>query len=71
MSILFNIVLLSSAFLLTNGQHDPNFKDNRSVFVQLFEWKFSDVANECESFLGKNNFGGVQVLYNRSTKTKY
>ncbi|KAG4066490.1 hypothetical protein HA402_007126 [Bradysia odoriphaga] len=55
------IFLLSFAFIRTNGQHNPNFKHNRRAIVQLFEWKFADVANECETFLGKNNFGGVQV----------
>ncbi|XP_037031656.1 alpha-amylase 2-like isoform X2 [Bradysia coprophila] len=55
------IILLSFAFIRTNGQHNPNFKHNRRAIVQLFEWKFADVANECETFLGKHNFGGVQV----------
>lgn len=29
--------------------------------VHLFEWKWKDIANECETFLGPNGFGGVQV----------
>lgn len=29
--------------------------------VHLFEWKWRDIANECETFLGPNGFGGVQV----------
>jgi len=31
------------------------------VFVHLFEWTWSDVALECESFLGPNGIGAVQV----------
>lgn len=60
MLIINNIVLIS-VVVLTNAQHNPNFKHNRRAIVQLFEWKFTDIANECETFLGKNNFAGVQV----------
>lgn len=31
------------------------------VSVQLFEWSWSDVAKECESFLGPKGFRAVQV----------
>jgi len=27
----------------------------------LFEWKFSDIADECERFLAPRGFAGVQV----------
>uniref|UniRef100_H3BVK0 alpha-amylase n=1 Tax=Tetraodon nigroviridis TaxID=99883 RepID=H3BVK0_TETNG len=27
----------------------------------LFEWRWSDIAAECERFLGPNGFGGVQI----------
>lgn len=33
----------------------------RTVFVQLFEWKWTDVANECEQWLGPHGFAAVQV----------
>lgn len=29
--------------------------------VHLFEWKFADIANECEQFLAPNGYEGVQV----------
>jgi hypothetical protein len=29
--------------------------------VQLFEWKWLDVAKECEEFLGPRKFAGVQI----------
>jgi len=41
--------------------HDPHFVDDRSVIVQLFEWKWEDIAKECEEFLGPNGYGGVQT----------
>jgi glycosidase len=33
----------------------------RSVFVHLFEWKWSDIAEECEQFLGPKGYSAVQV----------
>ncbi|GAB4010648.1 MAG: carbohydrate-binding module family 20 domain-containing protein [Bdellovibrio sp.] len=33
----------------------------RTVFVQLFEWPWNDVAKECEVNLGPNGFSAVQV----------
>jgi hypothetical protein len=34
---------------------------NRSVIVHLFEWKYKDIAKECETFLSKYNYGAVQI----------
>jgi alpha-amylase len=31
------------------------------VFVHLFEWRWTDVATECEQYLGPVGFAGVQV----------
>ena len=31
------------------------------TFVHLFEWKWSDVATECEQFLGPKGYSAVQV----------
>ncbi|HEY1012076.1 MAG TPA: carbohydrate-binding module family 20 domain-containing protein [Herpetosiphonaceae bacterium] len=33
----------------------------RTVMVHLFEWKWTDVAQECERFLGPKGFAAVQV----------
>jgi alpha-amylase len=33
----------------------------RTVFVQLFEWKWTDVAEECEQWLGPHGFAAVQI----------
>lgn len=43
------------------AQHDPHFEDGRNTIVHLFEWKWSDIADECENFLSKKAYAGVQV----------
>lgn len=43
------------------AQHNPNFDDNRTVIAALFQWKFTDIAIECEQYLGPLYYGGVQV----------
>ncbi|CAB0028879.1 unnamed protein product [Trichogramma brassicae] len=40
---------------------NPHFEGNRTTIVHLFEWKWKDIATECERFLGPMGFGGVQV----------
>lgn len=44
------------------GSKNPNFAPGRSVIVHLFEWKWNDIALECERFLGPKGYAGVQVL---------
>ena len=34
---------------------------SRSVIVQLFEWRWSDIAQECEAWLGPSGYGAVQI----------
>uniref|UniRef100_A0A1I8PLT6 alpha-amylase n=1 Tax=Stomoxys calcitrans TaxID=35570 RepID=A0A1I8PLT6_STOCA len=43
------------------GYHRPHFAAGRAVMVQLFEWKFVDIAEECRSFLGPQGYAGVQL----------
>ncbi|XP_055692020.1 alpha-amylase 1-like [Lutzomyia longipalpis] len=43
------------------GQFDPHYVAGRSVMVFLMDWKYEDVALECERFLGPMGFAGVQV----------
>ena len=33
----------------------------RTAFVHLFEWKWTDIARECETYLGPAGFAAVQV----------
>lgn len=40
---------------------DPHFFEGRGGIVQLFEWKWSDIAVECETFLAPKEFAGVQI----------
>lgn len=43
------------------SQFNTHAWDNRTGIVHLFEWKWKDIANECEQFLAPNGFAGVQV----------
>ena len=33
----------------------------RTAFVHLFEWKWADIAHECEAWLGPKGFAAVQI----------
>jgi alpha-amylase len=39
----------------------PQTAESRTAFVHLFEWKWTDIANECRTFLGPKGFTAVQV----------
>lgn len=58
--VLLLLTLLAAAAVV-HGQHDPHFWPGHSTIVHLFEWKFSDIALECERFLGPRGFGGIQL----------
>jgi len=61
---LSSVVAVLLAFIccwVADAHHDPNVKDGRSVAVHLFEWKWTEIAKECERFLGPNGFAAVQV----------
>lgn len=47
--------------ILKRNLIDPHFEKGHSGIVQLFEWKWLDIAKECEQFLGPKQFGGVQI----------
>ncbi|XP_005089737.2 alpha-amylase [Aplysia californica] len=58
-------LLIAFAGLFAAGQaaaayHDPHC-DGRQVIVHLFEWKWTDIAKECERYLGPKGFCGVQT----------
>lgn len=50
-------LLISAAF----AQQDPHCIGGRDGIVHLFEWKWTDIAAECENFLGPYGFCGVQT----------
>lgn len=55
------VITLFALAAVANAQFNPNFWSGRSGIVHLFEWKWSDIANECENFLAPNGFAGVQI----------
>jgi alpha-amylase len=62
---LIGIVLLMGLFGLSFPQRTPQVQAQtslpRTAFVHLFEWKWTDVAKECETYLGPKGFAAVQV----------
>ncbi|KAL4715014.1 hypothetical protein ACJJTC_003165 [Scirpophaga incertulas] len=46
---------------IASAYKNPQYAPGRSVHLHLFEWKWDDIAEECERFLGPNGFGGVQI----------
>ncbi len=55
-------VLLLGLLIAASAAAEPAASaGNRSVFVQLFEWRWQDVALECEQVLGPAGFSAVQV----------
>lgn len=62
MKLTVGIVLLLQWIFLSNATYlDPHWTAGHSVMVHLMDWRWQDIANECENFLGPNGFGGVQV----------
>lgn len=55
------LLIALSALALTNAQWNPHWWTGRSAMVHLFEWRWADIANECENFLAPNGFAGVQI----------
>ncbi|XP_054738198.1 alpha-amylase A-like [Anastrepha obliqua] len=53
------VLAISSASV--SAQFSPNYVPGRTTMVHLFEWKWSDIAAECENFLGPKGYAGVQV----------
>ncbi|GAB0097240.1 Alpha-amylase [Sergentomyia squamirostris] len=56
-----SVVLVLCFVALATGQHWPHIWEGRTGIVHLFEWKFKDIADECERFLAPKGFGGIQL----------
>lgn len=62
-------LLAATAGCMTGREAQPNhgppeviaLDAPRTAFVQLFEWKWTDVARECETYLGPKGFAAVQI----------
>ncbi|KAK2502601.1 hypothetical protein MC885_006777, partial [Smutsia gigantea] len=53
--------LLLSAIGFCWAQYAPHTKPGRTSIVHLFEWRWNDIALECERYLAPRGFGGVQI----------
>lgn len=54
----FTKIILSITVIFTGLMAKAN---PRTTMVHLFEWKWNDIARECEIYLGPNGFAAVQV----------
>ena len=55
-------ILLSFHCLSALGQYDTYYcEPGRDVMVHLFEWRWDDIADECENVLAPAGYCGVQV----------
>lgn len=55
-------VFVSLNFIFSKAQKNPNFSSGRSVIVHLNEWKWIDIAQECERYFQDKTYGGIQVF---------
>nr|AAW66411.1 Amyrel [Drosophila sternopleuralis] len=55
------LLCLLACTSLALAQHNPQWWGNRNTIVHLFEWKWDDIAQECEDFLAPRGYAGVQV----------
>uniref|UniRef100_A0A8C2DR64 Alpha-amylase n=1 Tax=Cyprinus carpio TaxID=7962 RepID=A0A8C2DR64_CYPCA len=55
------LLILAALLGLSLAQFNPNTRDGKTAIVHLFEWRWTDIAAECERYLGPNGFGGVQI----------
>lgn len=46
--------VLALLLAVASAQFNPNWQAGRNSIVHLFEWRWADIATECESFLGPN-----------------
>lgn len=59
--VLFSFLITLGVSFTHAQYHVPNWGPNRTTLVHLFEWKWEDIADECERFLGPEGYAGVQV----------
>ncbi|XP_077256834.1 alpha-amylase 4N-like [Temnothorax americanus] len=59
---MMQVLVCALAILSTvAAQKELHYVPGHDGMVHLFEWKWHDIADECERFLGPMGFGGVQV----------
>jgi alpha-amylase len=52
------LLLVLTTFSFVQGAYAQAAGD---TFVHLFEWKWTDIAEECEQFLGPNGYKAIQI----------
>lgn len=60
-SRMFRLILCLAAVTLALAYKNPHYASGRTTMVHLFEWKWDDIARECETFLGPRGYGGIQI----------
>ena len=63
MSLQSDVIMLLLSGALAQNFNTPVCQDDRTVIVHLFNWKWTDIALECEMWLGPKGFCAVQVIY--------
>ncbi|XP_063383598.1 alpha-amylase 1-like [Cydia fagiglandana] len=58
---MMRLIVLLFGLGLAVAYKNPHYAAGRTTMVHLFEWKWDDIAAECERFLGPRGFGGVQI----------
>ncbi|KAJ8392594.1 hypothetical protein AAFF_G00074720 [Aldrovandia affinis] len=61
MKMKMKMYILAVAFGIGLAQHNSHTKHGRTSIVHLFEWRWADIAQECERYLAPNGYGGVQI----------
>lgn len=59
----FTLVSIAALFFSNPalGQWNTQTWSDRQTYVHLFEWKWKDIANECETFLARYKYGAIQI----------
>jgi len=55
------LIILLTLVVGALAQWNTNQWGDRSGIVHLFEWKWNDIADECERFLAPKGYAGVQI----------
>ncbi|CAH1797073.1 unnamed protein product [Owenia fusiformis] len=55
------LLIVALLFGATLANKSPHCHNGRFGIVHLFEWRWADIAAECERWLGPKNFCGVQI----------
>ena len=61
MSFSIRLLVTLVATSVVTANYDPNCFGTRQAIVHLFEWRWDDIADECENFLAPKGYCGVQV----------